>query len=326
MNSASYLDLYRQFSSDIDVEMKAGIERLGPSSTAVKDAVTQLLQHQTFRYPLQVLPLLVHGAETGDPGPAVPLSAVHVLWWTSACYLDDLADGQAASVSRELGENEALLASIISGNALPLHIIQSQQVPDSARSALTAELVTCAVVGAEGQLSDLRRDAGDATRDSVVTTYRGKSGAPFGMITAMGAILAGAEHERIRMWREFGDVFGVLWQLFNDQQDILSGRNEDLRNGTITYLFACALENASPRSRTRLLDLHATAKSSEEARSELIASLLAPASLQQYEADLHRFRDEAQHLLTSLGGDGNYMPALHRLVEESAELLLHQTE
>ncbi|GAA2648191.1 polyprenyl synthetase family protein [Streptomyces vastus] len=326
MNPTSYLDLYRQFSSDIDAETKAGIERLGPSAAAVKDAVTRLLQHQTFRYPLQVLPLLVHGAETGDPGPAVPLSAIHVLWWTSACYLDDLADGEAASVSREIGENEALLASIICGNALPLHIIQSQPVPDSVRSALTAELVTCAIVGTEGQLSDLRRDAGDATRDSVLTTYRGKSGAPFGMITAMGAILAGAEHERIRMWRDFGDVFGILWQLFNDQQDILSGRNEDLRNGTITHLFACALEDASPRSGNRLLDLHTAAKSSEEARSELTDLLLAPTGLQQYEADLRRFRDEAQRLLTELGGEGNHMPVLHRLVEESAQLLLHRTE
>ncbi|WP_033328804.1 polyprenyl synthetase family protein [Streptomyces yerevanensis] len=326
MNSISYLDLYRQFSSDIDAELKTGIERLGPSSTAIKNAVTELLQHQKFKYPLQVLPLLVHAAETGDPGPAVPLSAVHVLWWTSACYLDDLADGQAASVSGALGKNEALLASITSGNALPLHIIQAQQVPDSVRSALAAELVTCAIVSTEGQLSDLRRDAGDATRDSVVTTYRGKSGAPFGMITAMGAILAGAEHERIRMWREFGDVFGILWQLFNDQEDILSGRNEDLRNGTITYLFACTLENASPRSRNRLLDLHAAAKNSEEARPELTALLLAPTSLQQYEADLRRFRDEAQRLLTELGGDGNYVPVLRHLVEESAELLLHQTE
>ncbi|MFG2028904.1 polyprenyl synthetase family protein [Streptomyces sp. NPDC048825] len=326
MNSTSYLDLFRQFSSDIDAEMNAGIERLGPSSTAVKNAVTELLRHQKFRYPLQVLPLLVHGAETGDPGPAVPLSAIHVLWWTSACYLDDLADGESAGVSREIGENEALLASIISGNPLPLHIIQSQKVPDSVRGALAAELVTCWIVGTEGQLSDLRRDAGGATRDSVVTTYRGKSGAPFGMITAMGAILAGAEHERIRMWREFGDVFGILWQLFNDQEDILSGRNEDLRNGTVTYLFACALENASPRSRNRLLDLHAAARSSEEARSELTAFLLAPASLQQYRADLDRFRDEAARLLTELGGDGNYVPVLHRLVEESAELLLHRTD
>lgn len=326
MNSTSYLDLYHQFSTDIDAELNSGIEQLGPSSTTVQTAVTELLRHQTFRYPLQVLPLLVHGAETGDPGPAVPLSAIHVLWWTSACYLDDLADGQAATVSRELGGNEALLASIISGNSLPLHIIHSQQVPDSVRGALTAELATCWITGTEGQLNDLRRDTADATRDSVIKTYRGKSGAPFGMITAMGAILVGAEHERIQKWRDFGDVFGILWQLFNDQEDILSGRNEDLRNGTVTYLFACALENASPPSKNRLLNLHAAARICEEARSELTESLLAPSALHHYRADLARFRDKAQRLLTELGGDETHVPVLHRLVEEAAELLLHQTE
>ncbi|MFJ1602268.1 hypothetical protein ACIOHS_02655 [Streptomyces sp. NPDC088253] len=28
--------------------------------------------------------------------------------------------------------------------------------------------------------------------------------------------------------RDFGDVFGILWQMFNDQEDMLSGRNEKL--------------------------------------------------------------------------------------------------
>ncbi|WP_338145838.1 polyprenyl synthetase family protein [Streptomyces scabichelini] len=326
MNSTSYLDLYQRFSADIDTEMEAGIERLGPSSNAVKNAVGKLLQHQKFKYPLQVLPLLVHAAETGNPRPAVPLSAIHVLWWTSACYLDDLADGQGTSVSGALGESEALLASIISGNTLPLHIIQSQQVPDSVRNALTAELTTCWIVGTEGQLSDLRRDVGEATRNSVVTTYRGKSGAPFGMITAMGAILAGAEHERIRMWREFGTVFGILWQLFNDQEDILSGRNEDLRNGTVTFLLACAIEASSAGTKEEILNLHAASRTSEPARSQLTKKLLAPPVLHQYGEDLNRFREDAQRILTELGGDGNYVPVLRRLVDESAELLVHRAD
>ncbi|WP_246113504.1 polyprenyl synthetase family protein [Streptomyces montanus] len=330
MNSTSYLDLYETFSVDIETEMEGGIERLGPSYDAVKNAMAELLRHQKFKYPLQVLPLLVHGVETGNPKPAVPLSAIHVLWWTSACYLDDLADGQGAGTSRALGENEALLAAVISGNALPLHIIQSQPVPESVHNALTAELVKCWIAGTEGQLSDLRGDARGATRNSVVTTYRGKSGAPFGMITAMGAILAGAESERIELWREFGYVFGVLWQMFNDQEDILSGRNEDLRNGTVTFLLACAIEQAcmhsSPHSSEELLDLHSASRKCEQARSELATALLAPSVLHRFQEDLDRFREDALRILGKLGGDENFLPVLRRLVEESAELLLHRAD
>ncbi|WP_225858648.1 polyprenyl synthetase family protein [Streptomyces albicerus] len=322
MNPKSYMDIYQQHSADIEAEMTAAVERLGPSSTAVKNAVAKLLQHQKFTYPLQVLPMLVHAAETGAPEPAVPLSAVHILWWTSACYLDDLADGEGTRVSGVLSEHEALLASMITGHVLPLHVVRSQQVPEPVRGALTAEVVNCWIVATEGQLNDMSGDADDATTDSTITVYRGKSGAPFGMISAMGAILAGADHERIQLWREFGDVFGILWQLFNDQEDILSGRNEDLRNGTVTYLLACALEEASPRSRAHILNLHAASRNADGARAELTNVLLAPAVLRRYRKDLHKFRDEAHRILGRLGGDEAYVPVLRDLVDRSAQMLL----
>ncbi|MFF3576541.1 hypothetical protein [Streptomyces mirabilis] len=56
-------------------------------------------------------------------------------------------------------------------------------VPESVRGALLPEIVKCWIVAAEGQLSDLCGDAATATRDSVATAYRGKSGAPFSMVT-----------------------------------------------------------------------------------------------------------------------------------------------
>lgn len=322
MNSMSYLDLHRQVSPDIEAEIEAALERLGPASDAVKDAVSKLLQHQKLKHPLSVLPLLVHAIETGTPRPAIPVSAVHVLWWTSACYLDDLADGQGATITGDLGENAALLASIISGNVLPLQVVQSQQVPDSVRSALTAELLNGWIIATEGQLLDMRGDVGNASRKSVITAYRGKSGGPFGMITAMAATLSGAKSERINLWREFGDIFGVLWQIFNDQEDILSGRNEDLMNGTVTYLLACAIEEASPQSRERILGLCAASRNSDQARSELADLLLAPAVLHQYHEDVDSFRDEAYRVLDELGGDEDYLPALRQLVDLSAQMLL----
>ncbi|UUU26202.1 polyprenyl synthetase family protein [Streptomyces sp. DSM 40750] len=322
MNSLSYVDLHRQVASDIDAEIAAALDNLGPSSTAVRKSISGLLGHQQMKYPLSVLPLLVHAAETGTPGPAVPLSAVHVLWWTSACYLDDLSDGHGAHTPDGLGTDEALLASVLSGQALPIRVVQAQSVPDSVRNALTGEIVNCWINAVEGQLRDLRGDVENASRDAVVAAYRGKSGAPFGMITAMAAILSGAGTERTERWREFGDVFGILWQLFNDQEDLLSGRDEDLLNGTVTYLLVCALEETSPESRVRLAELGVAARSSEQARAELRATLLAPAVLRRFEKDLSGFRDEAYRLLDELGGDEAYLPALRQLVDQAAGMCL----
>ncbi|MET9883716.1 polyprenyl synthetase family protein [Streptomyces sp. NPDC006430] len=325
MNCATYLDLHHRVSLEIEAEIDAALVRLGPVSggSAARNAVGKLLRHQKLRHPLSVLPLLVHAAETGDLGPAVPLSAVHVLWWTSACYLDDLADGHGTTTSSSLGQNEGLMASFISGTVLPIQIIRSLPVPAAVRVHLTAEIATGCVVGAEGQLCDIDANVDGATRNSVIAAYRGKSGGPFSMITAMAAILSGASDERVELWREFGYVFGILWQIFNDQEDILSGRNEDLLNGTVTYLLTCALDDApTVQSREDVLERHAAARHSERARSELTELLLAPGVLRQYRTDLDTFRDEAHRLLGILGGDEQYLPVLRHLVDHAAQMLL----
>lgn len=318
----SYLDIHRQFSPDIDAEMAATLERLAPQAGAVRAAVTELVRNREFKYPLSVLPLIVHAVETGAPEPAVPLAVVHELWWTSACHLDDLADGQSAHLAGGLGRAEALLAAVVSGSPLPLLVVQSQAVPESVRGALSAEIVTCMIAATEGQLSDLRGDAATATCDSVVMAYRGKSGAPFSMVTAMAAEWAGVEKGRVELWRDFGNVFGILWQMFNDQEDIVSGRNEDLRNGTVTYLLACALEAPSSRSAERVLRLHADARDSHDARAELVDALLAPVVLGRYEDDINKFRGEAHRILDELGGEEPYLSVMRNLVDDSSRMLL----
>jgi heptaprenyl diphosphate synthase len=190
------------------------------------------------------------------------------------------------------------------------------------RGTLSAEIVKCGIVAAEGQLSDLRGDAATATRDSVVTAYRGKPGAPFSMVTAMAAELAGVEKERVELWRDFGDVFGILWQLFNDQENILSGRNEDLLNGTVTYLLACTLDTSASPSAERVLRLRADARNSHDARAELIDTLLAPDVLGRYEDDINEFRGEAHRILDDLGGDEPYLSVMRNLVDDSSRMLL----
>ncbi|MER5469870.1 polyprenyl synthetase family protein [Streptomyces sp. NPDC002935] len=320
------MDLHREMSSEIEAERESALDLLGPSAASVRASVAELLAHRTFVYPLSVLPVIVHAVETGATGPAVPLAVVHELWWTSACYLDDLADGQAVFAAGGLGESEALLATVISGIPLPLLVVQSPRIPEAARVPLSAEIVRCWITATEGQLKDLRADVGAATRDAVVTAYLGKSGAPFSMVTAMAARLAGRADERVELWREFGNVFGILWQLFNDQQDILTGRDEDLVNGTVTYLLACALENAEPDSADRILELHVAARTSPDARAALTGILLAPDVLRRYEADINGFRDGAHRLLDMLGGDAAHLSVLHDLVDRASPMLLQAAE
>ncbi|WP_405442293.1 polyprenyl synthetase family protein [Streptomyces avidinii] len=318
----SYLDLHREVAQDIDTEIETALERLGPLASTTRSSVAKLLEHRKLRHPLSVLPLLAHAIETGNPKPAIPLSAVHLLWWTSACYLDDLADANGASISGELTENEALLASVITGNALPIQILLEQDLPAPARSALITEILNGWIIGVDGQIDDMRGDVRSASRKSVIETYRGKSGAPFGMITAMAAIFSGTTAEKVELWREFGFVFGILWQIFNDQEDILSGRDEDLLNGTVTYLLASVIEDASPGSREHILGLCAAAGRSHHARSELAGLLRTPTALDRYRAEIDAFRAEGYRILDELGGDETYLPVLRHLVDHASQMLL----
>ncbi len=322
MNSMSYLDLHRRVAQDIDAEIETALDRLGPVAATTRNCVAKLLEQRKLRHPLSVLPLLTHAIETGNPGPAVPLSAVHLLWWTSACYLDDLADADGASISGALTEDEALLASVITGNALPLQIVLAQDLPEATHSALINEVLNGWIIGVDGQIDDMRGDICNASRKSVVETYRGKSGAPFGMITAMAALFSGTTDERVELWREFGYVFGILWQIFNDQEDILSGRDEDLANGTVTYLLASVLEDASPLSREHILGLCAAASRSHQARRELASLLRTPLALDRYRAEIDGFRAEAYRILDELGGDEAYQPVLRNLVDHASQMLL----
>ncbi|MER7760288.1 polyprenyl synthetase family protein [Streptomyces sp. NPDC097619] len=336
----TYRELHHALGPAVQAELTALLDGLGPDAPGVRLAAAALLRARTFGHPLETLPLLVHGVETGDPEPAVPLAAVHLLWWTSACHFDDLADAGAAPTGtapgREAGApgpEAALLAAVLCGTVLPLRILQSSPLDPAVREALSAELVRGAVSGAEGQLADLHPDPAGAERGTVLATYRGKSGGPFGMITAMAARLAGADAPRTALWREFGEVFGLLWQLFNDQQDLLTGRNEDLANGTVTYLLAGALEDAATPVRQRLLTLAAAARTPAlatpaavraacAARAELAAHLQHAAVLDRFHADLRALRAHADRVLTRLGGDEDHLPALRALTALASAPLL----
>ncbi|MFE5206951.1 hypothetical protein [Streptomyces sp. NPDC056600] len=318
MPSLTYQDLHAAHAGAIEAEVTAALEAAGPPGGLLRTACEELLDRQPMRYPLSVLPLAVHGAETGDPEPALPLAAVHLLWWTAACRMDDVADGESAAGEGASGP-ETSLSTLALGTLLPLRLLGSPRLPGPSQQSLAAELISCGLAAVGGQLADLRGASGIAPRrGAVLAAYRGKSGAPFAMITGMAALLAGASPERTAAWREFGDLLGILWQFFNDQEDIASGRNEDLANGTATHLLACAAESASLAEAARLGLLRQAARTSPRAREELLGMLLRDEALELFRQDVERHRVLAHQVLGRLGGREPYASCLRDLVDQAA--------
>lgn len=263
------------------------------------------------------LPFLVHGAETGDPDPGTPAAMAHVLWWVSARYLDDLSD--AADVPPPAEANRGILAAIAVGCHLAAEILD-EACPDAPERALRLrqELSRCWQNGIDGQLVDLIADPVSTTRDEVLAGYRGKTGAPYGMSAAMGAVLAGCDTARVNAWREFGERFGILRQIINDQRDLASGRHEDLRNGTATYLIVQYLSSLTGEQYDTALKHLAMSGDSAEARTELAARLTAPENLREYAHSLAPLIIGLHADIDALADEHEFAAGLHDLVDETS--------
>lgn len=262
------------------------------------------------------LPLLVHAAETGDPAPAVPIAAVHALWWRAANALDDTADGDAVGTLYGAPTGAMLLAALDCGYVLPLRLLTGLGVPQSMRSALLADFMDGWTAAHNGQIRDLVHEAGTVDCDAVLATYRDKSGSAYRMAAGMSARLAGCDDDRIRSWRRFGTTLGLLAQIRNDAEDVADGPAEDLKNGTATYLLARLLDSASEPHRQDLLAQLRRARHDLAARQDLRRQLLDRREL--VHEHIEELRIEAHAILDDLDGDPLFVDALRTRVDAAA--------
>lgn len=266
------------------------------------------------------LPVLVFGAETGEPMRATPLALIHTLWWASARYLDDVMDAPRNARSDATELNCGMMTAIAVGNYLPLSIFGDLAVSDAVRYRLVTEYGNGSLDALGGQLSDLVLDAETATVDDVLCSYQGKTGAPYGMAAALAAHLAGCDTDRVDAWRQFGRRLGVLRQLVNDQRDLATCRDEDLSNGTATYLFVHLLGGASAARRAELVDLHRRARASVQARAELRQEMLAPEVVSGYAETIRPIVRTVRDSLVELGGEPRCLAELAGVIDETVSL------
>lgn len=264
-----------------------------------------------------MLPVLVFGAETAAPMRATPLALVHTLWWAAARYLDDMIDTPQLARSDPAQFNRGVLTAIAVGNYLPLRVFGGLGVSDAVRYRLIAEYGNGCIDALSGQLTDLALDAEIATCDDVLRNYEAKTGAPYGMSAALAAHLAECDADRVDAWRSFGRALGMLRQLVNDQRDLVTERDEDLRNGTATYLLVHLLGTVSTTRRAELLGLQRQARTSQEARAELKRAMLAADVVSSYAETIRPLIRAARDALASLGGDPRSVAELTGLIDET---------
>jgi heptaprenyl diphosphate synthase len=316
---------------DWSLQTRGGVELLFPrvrerilvaveeinSTDEVQSAVRRLLISRHDEAAMLAVPLLVHAAESGTAEPAVPISSIHLLWWTAAHVFDDFIDGGVTEYPGELSSGEALMAAVVCGAALPANIA-ARDFPGTILPAMISDFSSAWIMSNDGQIRDINGVVGRTDSESVLVAYRNKNGAAYGAVCAMSARLAGCAGDRAARWRRFGEALGFLGQFRNDQEDLVTGRDEDLRNGTVTYLLSHLMDSTTDTARQRLLELAALAQTSREARAEVKAAMLAPATVDGYLRQVDRLRLEAHQALDAVGTEHPCVGRLRELIDEAA--------
>ena len=320
--------------ADFESDMAALCDQLTRSGATVDAAMASFIEDffaglrvkgsQRVVSGMVALPLLTYGAETGQTAAARPLAVIHLLWWAAARYLDDLVDAQQSHATQphatDAETNKRILTAIGVGSHLTTRIIARIPASGPVRARLAEEVSRCWLDAIGGQLEDLSQLPLSATPDSIERSYRGKTGAPYAMATTTAACLAEADPRRVAGWHEFGQTFGLLRQFVNDQRDLATGRNEDLRNGTATYLLSLFLRSLPAPEHSQATDLLKAAQTSDDARAELSAWMLQDEMIERYaDAMMPAFRN-AHNRLDALSGEPEYVAELHTLIDETAGL------
>ncbi|GHJ21302.1 MULTISPECIES: polyprenyl synthetase family protein [Streptomyces] len=308
-----------------------------PRHGALRTAVGTLIGQGRSSPHEFALPLLIHGAISGDPEPAVPVAGVHALWWRAANTFDDLVDGDTGG-HRLYGTDRgvAMLAALESGYALPLRALEAAELPTPLRRRLAADYLDCWTRATDGQIGDLLNRPQQVDTAQVLEVYRKKSGSVYEMAGTMAARLAhgtgrgqeasggsGADGDdpSVATWGEFGHLLGVLAQFRNDHDDLCGGPGEDLGNGTATYLLVHLLHSAPAAAREHALALLERTAAARSTRRELAAMMLAPKIVRPYNRFLTELHDRAHALLNTLAPASPFTDCLRARVDAETRLL-----
>lgn len=132
-----------------------------------------------------------------------------------------------------------------------------------------------------------------------------KTAALFATCARLGALLGGADAERVGVLERFGHLVGLCFQIrddlfdFDESLDVGKPKGNDMAEGKLTLPVLYALRDGDERSRQLALKVR-TLEASRSEIHELIDFTIRQGGLRYAEAEMHRIQDEALALLPTL--------------------------
>jgi heptaprenyl diphosphate synthase len=139
-----------------------------------------------------------------------------------------------------------------------------------------------------------------------IAIMEAKTASVFGLACELGGMLNGDEQQRCQELRNFGTVFGMLFQIADDLDDLLApqaciGRSpgSDLRRGVISLPIAFALQSPAAREVASIIE---TAAYEREVPLERFTTLLhVSGAIEQARSAAARYAHAARRHVSTLG-------------------------
>lgn len=250
------------------------------------------------------LALLTGGLFGVDPNRLVRLAAAVEMLHTAALIHDDLIDDSILRRGMEtLNVRWTSAATVLAGDFALARAAELATATDSiAVMRLFAESVSVMV---DGELCQLLRGRGIASRDEYYRWISAKTAALFELTTGAAALLGWVDAESVAAARRFGHEIGMAFQIMDDVLDFTGdpavlGKpvGNDLRQGVVTLPALCYLE-AHPHDLV-LQDLIAHKRSDEHSLTRLLGTIRHDGAIPSAIAEAQSFVERGLEALASL--------------------------
>jgi len=265
MNNEDFLEAYL---SDRQKIVDEALQRYLSDEDGVPHDLHNAMHYSVFAGGKRIRPILCLAALEacgGDMAPAMPVACALELIHTYSLIHDDLPAmdnddfrrGKPTS-HKVFGEALAILAgdALLTEAFVLLSRAEKVRLAAEKRLAVIQEIASAAgaagMVG--GQALDIRTGKNSPDFEGLQCIHRLKTGALIAVAVKAGAILAGANDDKIQALNVYGSHLGIAFQIADDILNVegdsrLMGKQtgSDVASGKVTYPTLLGLENAKAK-------------------------------------------------------------------------------
>ena len=148
------------------------------------------------------------------------------------------------------------------------------------------------------QITNMRNSIYDEKK--YLEVIRMKTAALLSTCTKSGAITSGASEEACKAMQEYGELYGICFQIKDDIFDYTSSEKEigkpvgnDIREGKITLPLIYALNNCTEKERETIIDQIKTKKDKEESIKKITQFAIEKGGIKYAEEKVKEYKEEA---------------------------------